>query len=101
MQHKDIKPIYISIIVSLIGLLVIAAAPEEKRKGAGQGGQVESAVVPPYLFNVWLCRSGADSVTASVLAWVDGIINQEVPQPSHSSGGIIVIQSSQDKLAVA
>jgi len=69
MQHKDMKPIHISIIASLIGLLVIAAAPEEKRKGAGQGGQVESAVVPPYLFNVWLCRPGADSVTASVLAW--------------------------------
>jgi predicted phosphodiesterase len=26
-------------------------------------------VVPPYLFNVWLCRPGAESVTVSVLAW--------------------------------
>lgn len=40
-----------------------------KGKGAGPGGQVEPAVVPPYLFNVWLCRPGADSVTLSVLAW--------------------------------
>lgn len=68
------KPLRISLITSLFGLLVIAAAPEEKPKGggksgAGQGGQVEPAVVPPYLFNVWLCRPGADSVTASVLAW--------------------------------
>jgi predicted phosphodiesterase len=53
-----------------LGLLLIAAAPEEKPKGgAGQGGQVEPAVVPPYLFNVWLCRPGAESVTVSVLAW--------------------------------
>lgn len=42
-----------------------------KGKGAGPGGQVEPAVVPPYLFNVWLCRPGADSVTLSVLAWRD------------------------------
>ena len=31
------KPIHISIIASLIGLLVIAAAPEEKREGGGKG----------------------------------------------------------------
>ncbi|MBB5035123.1 purple acid phosphatase family protein [Prosthecobacter vanneervenii] len=42
-----------------------------KGKGAGPGGQVEPAVVPPYLFNVWLCRPGAESVTLSVLAWKD------------------------------
>lgn len=42
-----------------------------KGKGAGPGGQVEPAVVPPYLFNVWLCRPGADAVTLSVLAWQD------------------------------
>lgn len=43
-----------------LALLLIAAAPEEKSKGgAGQGGQVEPAVVTPYLFNVWLCRLGA------------------------------------------
>lgn len=60
----------------LIGLLPIAfivAAPEGKLKGqgAGQGGQVEPAEVPPYLFNVWLCRPSAESVTVSVLAWED------------------------------
>jgi len=68
------KPIHISLVIALLGMLVIAAAPEQKPKGggkggAGQGGQVEPAVVPPYLFNVWLCRPGAESVTASVLAW--------------------------------
>ncbi len=65
------RPIQISLVASLIGLLVIAAVPDgkPKGKGAGQGGQVEPAVVPPYLFNVWLCRPGAESVTASVLAW--------------------------------
>jgi predicted phosphodiesterase len=53
-----------------LALLLIAAVPDNKSKGgAGQGGQVESAVVPPYLFNVWLCRPGAESVTVSVLAW--------------------------------
>ncbi len=56
--------------LSALALLLIAAAPDEKPKGgAGQGGQVEPAVVPPYLFNVWLCRPGAESVTVSVLAW--------------------------------
>ncbi|MFO1484301.1 MAG: metallophosphoesterase [Verrucomicrobiaceae bacterium] len=77
------KPAFISISAALLALLVIAAAPEEKGKGkkgggkggqgqgAGPGGQVEPAVVPPYLFNVWLCRPGADSVTLSVLAWQD------------------------------
>jgi predicted phosphodiesterase len=42
-----------------------------KGQGAGPGGQVEPAVVPPYLFNVWLCRPGAEEVTLSVLAWQD------------------------------
>lgn len=68
------KPIFVSFGFSALALLLIAAAPEEKPKGggkggAGQGGQVEPAVVPPYLFNVWLCRPGAESVTVSVLAW--------------------------------
>ena len=53
----------------VLALLLIAAAPDEKPKGAGQGGQVEPAVVPQYLFNVWLCRPEAESVTVSVLAW--------------------------------
>lgn len=63
-------------------LALIAAAPEERGKGkggqgAGAGGQVEPAVIAPYLYNVWLCRPGADSVTASVMAWDDleGVID--------------------------
>lgn len=66
-----------SVILALLGLLLIAVVPDEKprgagkKQGAGPGGAVEPAVVPPYLFNVWLCRPGADSVTASVLAWED------------------------------
>ena len=72
------KPVHISLLTALLGLLVVAAAPEDKPKGkggkggdkgAGAGGQVEPAIVPPYLFNVWLCRAGSDSVTASVIAW--------------------------------
>ncbi len=68
------KPLMISCGFGALALLLIAAVPEEKPKGggkggAGQGGQVEPAVVPPYLFNVWLCRPGAESVTLSVLAW--------------------------------
>jgi predicted phosphodiesterase len=70
------KPVLLSLIISLSGLLLVAAVSEEKPKGggkggAGQGGQVEPAVVPPYLFNVWLCRPGAESMTVSVLAWED------------------------------
>ena len=64
------KPLLLSLGFAALGLLLIAAAPDEKPKGgAGQGGQVEPAVVPPYLFNVWLCRPGAESVTVSGLAW--------------------------------
>jgi len=66
------KPLILSCGFGALALLLIAAAEEEKSKGgAGQGGQVEPAVVPPYLFNVWLCRPGAESVTVSVLAWDD------------------------------
>ncbi|MEZ5386110.1 MAG: metallophosphoesterase family protein [Prosthecobacter sp.] len=55
---------------------LLAVASEERandrgRRGAGAGGQVETAVVPAYRFNVWLCRPGADSMTVSVLAWQD------------------------------
>lgn len=64
------KPLIMSFGFAVIALLLITAASEEKSKGgAGQGGQVEPAVMPPYLFNVWLCRPGAESVTVSVLAW--------------------------------
>lgn len=64
------KALWTSLSALALALLLVAAAPNERPKGgAGQGGQVEPAVVPPYLFNVWLCRPGAESVTASVLAW--------------------------------
>jgi predicted phosphodiesterase len=60
-------------IVSLLALLAVAIAQDAPRErgqgGAGQGGQVEPALVPPYLFNAWLCRPGADSITISVMAW--------------------------------
>ena len=79
MKIKLMKTAFISISVALLALLVMAAVPAEKGKGeggkggsgqsGGAGGQVEPAVVPPYLFNVWLCRPGADSMTVSVLAW--------------------------------
>jgi predicted phosphodiesterase len=58
--------------LSSLLLLLIAATPDDKRKGgAGQGGQVQPAEVQAYLFNTWLCRAGAESVTISVLAWED------------------------------
>jgi hypothetical protein len=59
------------LLIALLPIVLIAAAPEGKPQdqGAGHGGQVESAVVPPYQFNMWLCRPGAESVTVSVLAW--------------------------------
>lgn len=73
----------------ILALFIVAAAPEEKGKGGGGGGGgkgkggkgggagVEPAVVPPYLYNVWLCRPQKDSVTASVIAWeeIDVIIS--------------------------
>jgi predicted phosphodiesterase len=88
------KPLLLSLITSLFALLLIAAAPDDKPKGgAGQGGQVEPAVVPPYLFNVWLCRPGAESVTVSVLAWEPmeafisyGESNRGIPAPSDGPG---------------
>ena len=88
------KPIFVSFGFAALALLLIAAAPDEKPKGgAGQGGQVEPAVVPPYLFNVWLCRPGAESVTVSVLAWeeMEAFIeyaesNRAIPGPSDGAG---------------
>lgn len=59
-------------------LLLLAAGfgdnPQKRRldKGGQKGGAgVEPAVVPDYLFNVILSRPGADSITASLLAWKD------------------------------
>ena len=45
------------LLIAQLPLILIAAVTEEKPKGgakggAGQGGQVEPAVVPSYLFNV-------------------------------------------------
>ena len=63
-----------------------------KGKGAGPGGQVEPAVVPPYLFNVWLCRPGADSVTLSVLAWqdMDAFVSYGVSPTSLTQRSVVV-----------
>jgi hypothetical protein len=92
------KPLILSFGFAAAALLLIAATPEEKPKGggkgsAGQGGQVEPAVVPPYLFNVWLCRPGAESVTASVLAWDEmevfieyGESSRGIPAPPDGPG---------------
>ncbi len=63
--------------IALAGLslvVLVGAGPEGKgggKGGPGGGAQVEPAVVPDYLFNIVLGRPGADSVTASVLAWKD------------------------------
>jgi len=62
---KMILPTFI-----LLGLIVILTHGQEGGgRGAGPGGQVEPAVVPSYLFNLWLCRPGADQITVSVVAW--------------------------------
>ena len=76
----------VSLAFSVLAALLMAAGPEDRPKGssgggggkggegkggAGAGGQVEPAVVPPYLFNMWLCRPGAETMTVSVLAWED------------------------------
>ena len=56
--------------LSLFAVVVlIAAGPDNRGKGLGGGAGVEPAVVPGYLFNVWLCRPGAESVTVNVLSW--------------------------------
>lgn len=60
---------------SLIAL-VAAGDGRQKGKGGGKGGPgggatVEPAEVPEYVFNTFLGRPGADSITVSVLAWKD------------------------------
>ncbi len=71
---------HLSFLCALAAFVIVAFGQNDEKpakddrgkgKGAGPGGQVEPAVVPQYLFNVWLCRAGADSVTLSALAWQD------------------------------
>lgn len=78
------KPVPVLMMASFAILALTAADPGKRPKeegrgkgGPGAGAGVESAVVPPYLFNAWLCRPGADSVTVSVLAWesMDAVIS--------------------------
>ncbi|MBL9145869.1 MAG: metallophosphoesterase [Verrucomicrobiaceae bacterium] len=71
------------VLLALSVLAALVAAPDDppRGKGGGKGGGgkggggkgggagVEPAVVPPYLFNVWLCRPEAESITASIIAW--------------------------------
>jgi predicted phosphodiesterase len=69
----------LTFLLPALALLAVVAAGQDARpkgKGGGKGGQgggagVEPAVVPEYLFNIMLARPGADSITASVLAWKD------------------------------
>ncbi len=65
------RTVYLTGVTALLSLLLIAASPDKKPRGQGGGAGVEPAEVPEYLFNTWLCRPGADSVTISVLAWVE------------------------------
>jgi hypothetical protein len=74
------KHIHLLALAIIVAMTVIAAAPDQRQKGKGGGGRgatVEPAVVPEYPFNVWLCRPGADSITASILSWTnrDAIIS--------------------------
>ena len=73
MKHLSILCAMAAFVIVALGQNDAKPAKEERGKGrgAGPGGQVEPAVVPHYLFNVWLCRPGAESVTLSVLAWQD------------------------------
>ncbi len=68
-------------VVAVAALLLVAAGPDSRPRGAGEGGQVEPAAVPPYLFNLWLCRPGAEAVTVSALAWedVEAFIEYDTP----------------------
>ena len=72
----------------LAAFLVVGQDTGKPRKGPGNGGsgegkggpgggaEVVSAVVPDYLYNLWLCRPESDSVTLSALAWaeMDGLV---------------------------
>lgn len=74
------KRLLLVILTLLAVFALVAAAPDQRGKdgqGAGAGGQVEPAVIAPYLYNVWLCRAGSESVTASVISWDDleGVID--------------------------
>lgn len=66
----------LSLALSSLALLALTAADfdqplKDKSRKSGGGAGVESATVPAYLFNVWLCRPSVDSVTVSVLSWQD------------------------------
>lgn len=74
------KRLHLVLLALFAVFALLAAAPVQRGKGgqgAGAGGQVEPAVIAPYLYNVWLCRAGSESVTASVMAWDDleGVID--------------------------
>lgn len=70
------KPLHLLMLAGFALLTLIAAGPEERPRGPGKGSPgggagVEPAMVPDYLFNLMLGRPGADSITASILAWQD------------------------------
>jgi len=69
---KRMRFFHLIALVGLAAILLIAAKPDGRPKG-GQGGgaAVEPAITPDYWYNVWLCRPGAKSVTASVIGWKD------------------------------
>ena len=71
------KNLHLLILAIIAVFTLIAAGPDDRKPKKGGGAPVESAVVPAYPFNVWLCRPGADAVTASVIAWqeMEGFIS--------------------------
>ena len=71
MFANPMKSFHLLILSAIAVFNLIAAGPADRRQGKGGGAMVEPAVVPSYPFNFWLCRPGADSVSASVLAWKD------------------------------
>ena len=64
------------VLAAIAAFALTAAAPDDRKPKKGGGAPVESAAVPAYPFNLWLCRPGAGSITVSVLAWqeMEGVI---------------------------